>query len=162
DPTKINQLIRGLLMTFEKCAYVGYTATPFANVFIHHKAQLDKFGPDLFPRDFIVNLTTPSDYFGPVKVFGLEDSQMPERGKPTSRIRFIDDAGGWVPPTHKNTLVPQYEGRDHVPSSLERAIKSFILASAARRARGQETKHKSMLIHVTRFTKVQELVHRQV
>ena len=34
DPTTINRLIRQFLSTFQKTAYVGYTATPFANIFI--------------------------------------------------------------------------------------------------------------------------------
>ena len=34
DPTKINKLIRELANVFTKSNYVGFTATPFANVFI--------------------------------------------------------------------------------------------------------------------------------
>ena len=35
DPATINRLIRKLLHSFEQSAYVGYTATPFANIFIY-------------------------------------------------------------------------------------------------------------------------------
>ena len=35
DPKTINRLIRQLLNLYEQKSYVGYTATPFANVFIH-------------------------------------------------------------------------------------------------------------------------------
>ena len=35
-------------------SYVGYTATPFANIFIHPSSQTDEYGVDLFPEDFIV------------------------------------------------------------------------------------------------------------
>ena len=34
DPTTINKAIRNLLKVFQKSAFVGYTATPFANIFI--------------------------------------------------------------------------------------------------------------------------------
>ena len=70
DPTKINQNIRLLLRKFQKSAYVGYTATPFANMFIHEQGATEKLGPDLFPRSFIVNLPAPSNYDGPVRLFG--------------------------------------------------------------------------------------------
>ena len=35
DPKTINGLIRKLLICFSRRAYIGYTATPFANIFIH-------------------------------------------------------------------------------------------------------------------------------
>ena len=53
-----------LLAAFSRKAYVAYTATPFANILIHDAATADEFGGDLFPRSFIVNLPTPSDYVG--------------------------------------------------------------------------------------------------
>ena len=60
DPTRINKLVRKLLHSFERSAYVGYTATPFANTFIHENARTEECGRDLFPRDFIHNLPAPS------------------------------------------------------------------------------------------------------
>ena len=35
DPTKINGLIRKLLQCFSRRIYIGYTATPFANILVH-------------------------------------------------------------------------------------------------------------------------------
>lgn len=162
DPKPINKLIRSVLQRFEKAAYIGYTATPFANVFIHHRGETEDLGPDLFPKHFIVSLAASTDYFGPAKVFGFAESTLPIHGNIPSRLRFITDAAEWSPPSHKSTLVPRFEGRDCLPPSLQEAISAFILSSAARRARGQEAAHKSMLIHVTRFTDVQNIVHRQV
>lgn len=72
EATAINKLIRQLLHSFEKTAYVGYTATPFANIFIHPQVKSSEHGEDLFPRHFIVNLPAPSNYVGPVQVFGLD------------------------------------------------------------------------------------------
>ncbi len=37
QPTTINRLIRRILKAFTRSAYVGYTATPFANIFIHDR-----------------------------------------------------------------------------------------------------------------------------
>lgn len=160
DPTAINKLIRRLLEVFERRAYVGYTATPFANVFIHPSGSTPTEGEDLFPKHFILNLSAPSDYFGPRRVFA--DPSLPAPGRAPSRIRHVSDAAEWAPPNHKNTLVPRYDGRSDVPPSLHLAVRAFILACAARRARGQEHAHKSMLVHVTRFTAVQQHVHAQV
>lgn len=39
DPTRINGLIRGLLDDLPKAAYVGYTATPFANILIDPRRE---------------------------------------------------------------------------------------------------------------------------
>ena len=70
--TAINGLIRKLLNSFEQSAYIGYTATPFANIFIYPNSLSNKHCTDLFPRSFIINLPAPSNYIGPAQVFGLE------------------------------------------------------------------------------------------
>lgn len=159
DPTAINGLIRKLLHSFEQNAYVGYTATPFANIFIHPDSRSTEAGEDLFPRSFIINLPTPSNYVGPAKVFGLEtDTTIGLNGQDgLDVIRVIDDYDHWVPDGHKKDWRPT-----EIPESLKLAMKSFILASAARWLRGQEREHNSMLVHVTRFTDVQKLVAEQV
>ena len=53
DPSKTNQLIRRILRCFNKSAYIGYTATPLANVFINYSSQKTDEGLDIFPNDFI-------------------------------------------------------------------------------------------------------------
>ena len=171
DPTKINQHIRTLLLKFEKAAYVGYTATPFANVFIHDQGRTEKYGDDLFPRSFIINLPAPSNYDGPVRLFGLEQTEDVDGVPALPLLRVVEDHAeslgpretrGWVPPAHKATWHPRYQGQERVPPSLRHAILSFVLTCAARRARSQARVHNSMLVHVTRFTAVQKLVRAQV
>ena len=71
QPKAINSLIRQILHSFSKSAYVGYTATPFANIFIHRGGETRLEGPDLFPQSFIKNISAPSNYVGPARVFGL-------------------------------------------------------------------------------------------
>ena len=166
EPKAINSLIRKILKTFSKSAYVGYTATPFANVFIHRRGKTAEEGDDLFPRSFIRNLAAPSNYVGPSRVFGLRGpGGIRLGGLPLTRriTDHVDDkGGGWMPAKHDKTHVPTHEKEDALPPSLLLAIQSFALTCAARACRGQKTKHCSMLIHVTRFTAVQNEVRRQV
>lgn len=161
-PTAINGLIRRLLRSFEKSAYVGYTATPFANIFIFKDDNPDtnkRFGEDLFPRSFIVRLQPPSTYFGPLTVFGTVAD--PTIGIPASPglpiVKTVDDQAVWIPDRHRSdwSVGP-------LPGSLKLALRSFILVCAARAARGHERAHNSMLVHVTRFTAVQSQVYDQV
>lgn len=161
EVTAINGKIRKMLDAFEKSAYVGYTATPFANIFINPDAETPEHGGDLFPRSFIINVKPPSNYVGPAKVFGLDgdvDSGIPARDG-LDIVREIDDyaAPASFPPGHRSDHVPT-----ELPASLRKAIRCFLLTCAARRARGQERKHNSMLVHVTRFVNVQGHVVRLV
>ncbi len=163
DVTAINGRIRELLDAFEKSAYVGYTATPFANIFINPDAETPKHGEDLFPRSFILNVSPPSNYVSPARVFGLDGD--PDSGIETKQelplFRVVDDHEDVFIPKHKKDL-PVHE----LPDSLSRALHCFVLVCAARRARGQTEVHNSMLVHVTRFVDVQsqvaQLIQQQV
>lgn len=165
QPKAINSRIRKILHSFAKSAYVGYTATPFANIFIHRRNETSEAGPDLFPQSFIINLAAPSSYVGPARVFGLRSPDGRTGGLPL--IRDVSDqtdkvgTGGWMPPKHKKEHIPQYGGED-TPPSLRDAVAAFVLACAARVVRGQGGEHSSMLVHVTRYNLVQQEVHRQV
>jgi Z1 domain len=166
EPTAINSLIRKILHSFNRSAYVGYTATPFANIFIHERGETAEEGPDLFPSAFIVNLSAPSNYVGPAAVFGLSAPEGRKGGLPL--IKEVDDCSsedgmkGWMPAKHRSTFVPVHDGDDILPPSLVEAVDSFILACCVRQVRGQGKEHSSMLIHVTRFTAVQKEVRNQV
>ncbi|MEH2565017.1 Z1 domain-containing protein [Bradyrhizobium sp. AZCC 2289] len=160
DPKRVNGEIRRLLMSFDRRVYVGYTATPFANILIHDERQANDFGPDLFPSTFIVSLTPPDDYFGPAAVFGTNDDA-DNPGLPL--VRPIDQTlEDWIPYPHDKYLRPRFNNQDIIPPSLEEAIDAFLLTCAARAARGQEREHNSMLVHVSRFVDVHGEVHRQV
>jgi Z1 domain len=159
DVTAINGRIRELLDAFEKSAYVGYTATPFANIFINPDAETPKHGEDLFPRSFILNVSPPSNYVSPSRVFGLDgdaDSGIePKEGLPLCQV--VDDHQTVFPPKHKKDLCIK-----ELPDSLKLALLCFVLVCAARRARGQKESHNSMLVHVTRFIDVQHQVAQLV
>jgi len=166
QPKAINGLIRSILHAFEKKAYVGYTATPFANIFIHRRNETKDEGPDLFPQSFIINLAAPSNYVGPSRIFGLATEDGRVGGLPLMRNISdqvnTDEPGGWMPPKHNKEHVPVFMGQDILPTSLKEAIQSFMLACAARNLRGQSREHSSMLVHVTRFANVQKKVRSQV
>ena len=146
DPTKTNALLRKILKMFDKSCYVGYTATPFANIFINHDAYDEEVREDLFPRDFIYCLDAPTSYFGPEKVF-LEDESS------NLFLRRIIDAEPYISFSHKKNVEIHA-----LPPSLYRAIKQFVLARTIRNLRGHRTKHCSMMINVSRFVAVQSVV----
>jgi hypothetical protein len=146
DPTAINRSIRSLLNIFTRSTYVGFTATPFANVFIDPDTTDDDFHKqELFPRDFIYALDAPTNYIGASRIFG-DDSD-------DRLIKELDDAEEVFPLGHKSSL--QF---DRLPDSLHQAILQFLLANAIRDLRCDATVHRSMLINVSRFTDVQDRV----
>lgn len=175
DPTRINRLIRSLLFSFAKSAYVGFTATPFANIFIHEQARTRNLGDDLFPRSFIVNLAAASNYTGAARVFGIvedEDAGL-QAVEALPIVRFVDDhadssepdeTGGWMPPklTAKTGHIPMYGGKRTIPPSLHKALMCFLLSTTVRRLRESGPLFNSMLIHVVRFTNVQDIVREEV
>lgn len=142
EPTRINSLIRKLAQISHKSSYIGYTATPFANIFIDHKAEHEEYGDDLFPSDFIHALEAPSNYFGSAAILS--------EGNREIYINEIDDHGddhsGPIPLKHKI----DFEITE-LPETLEQALRWFIIAVAIRNITGQRDRHKSMLIHVSRF-----------
>ena len=144
--TKINGQIRDLLKMFHRSCYVGYTATPFANIFIDPDENHDIYKEDLFPKDFIIGLDAPTNYFGPKKIFidGLPDDAEP------IWLRSISDNEDLLPIKHKI---------DHeiyqLPDSLMFALRTFLLSRAIRNLRGQSSSHCSMLVNASRFTRVQ-------
>jgi hypothetical protein len=148
DVTRINSQIRELLSLFHRSCYVGYTATPFANIFIDPDTDDETLKQDLFPRHFIIGLDAPSNYFGAQKVF------LDARDR---HVRLIDDNEDILPMKHKID-----HPVDVLPESLVRAVRAFIVARAIRNARGQQAAHGSMLVNASRFTDVQGRLRSRV
>jgi Z1 domain len=159
NPTAINAGIRRILHSFSQSSYIGYTATPFANIFINQNNRTEQHGDELFPKDFIINLPVPDNYTGAVRFFGLKDD--PDAGLEEQEklplFRKIDDHTTWLADDHKKDDL-----LGSLPPSLKKALKSFIIAGAAKISRGQDGDHHSMLIHVTRFTNIQSKVRTQI
>ena len=146
--TAINRAIREILHLFQRSSYVGYTATPFANIFIDPDTEDDMLQDDLFPRHFIKALDPPSSYVGASRVFEAEGDLR------TTMVRVVEDYQDILPLKHK---------RDHelhlLPPSMKEAIRVFLLTRAIRILRGHGDKHCSMMINVSRFNDVQERIH---
>ena len=207
DPSKTNQLIRRILKCFKRNAYVGYTATPLANIMINYSSQKDDEGGDLFPNDFIKLLARREDYISPDKVFGIaEKNYDPDEevvslsedidGEETPQVKWIydyrddfddpifiredgsidnkerdkkyreeakdKDVKGWAPLYHLNGHQCLYKEDDTIPQSLKNSLKNFLINIAIRDIRKNKIIHNSMLIHVSRFTRVQQTVAAQI
>lgn len=143
DPTRINERVRALLALFHRSSYVGFTATPFANVFIDPDTDSDMLGDDLFPRDFIYGLEVPTNYVGPEAIFV----------DPPRLTRWNEDADAFFPADHKMTHVV-----GSLPPTLLEAFRSFLVATTIRDLRDEGRTHRSMLVNVSRFTAVQDQV----
>ncbi|WFR99580.1 Z1 domain-containing protein [Rhizobium tumorigenes] len=146
---RINGQIRELLAIFRRSCYVGYTATPFANIFIDPDREDEVFKQDLFPRHFIIGLDAPTNYFGAHKIF-VESKD--------KHVRFIEDSNEETLPVghkinHELNVLPQ---------SLVAAVRAFIVARAIRNARGQADKHASMLVNASRFTAMQGKLRNRI
>ncbi len=155
DPTKINKLIRDLANVFTKSNYVGFTATPFANVFIDPEKTENMVNQDLFPEDFIVALPTPSNYIGAEKIFE-------KSGEYHSQLIYINDAGREEEDGFSFYFLHKKEWRGELPYSLTDSIYTFYLANAIRDLRGDKKAHRSMLINISRFIKVQKYIKEEV
>lgn len=147
--TAINGAIRSLLKVFPRSTYVGFTATPFANVFIHPETTDDMRGDDLFPRDFVYALDPPTNYFGAAKIFGDDSS--------VDCLRPINDAESYFPRGHRST-----HEIDALPDSLLNAIRAFMIANTIMDLRADISRHRSMLVNVSHFTDVQGQIKDQI
>lgn len=156
-PTAINNQIRELLASFTKSSYVGFTATPFANIFIDPESKDAMEKEDLFPKDYIYSLNAPSNYIGARNIFA-------EEGTAKRMLVTINDdesdpksIASIIPLKHKSDLII----RD-LPEDLKTAIAAFLLANTIEDMEGLKGTHRSMLINVSRFTKVQDSLATQV
>ena len=148
-PTTINRLIRDIFNKFPIASYVGYTATPFANIFIN--PHDDESYLDLFPADFIAQLHAPSTYFGGRLVFPNNDSR-------SKYVRLIsENEPDFLPVVHDKYV--QYPA---MADSLKEAINCFIICNVIRTLRGHGLKHRSMMINITRYNDTQALVWERV
>lgn len=141
EQTAINRLVSEIWGLVVTGSYVGYTATPFANILIDPN---DPYQP--YPKHFIAELPRSEDYFGAEKIFGrepLDEGDDPDDGLDMVRI-IPDQEAAALRPTKAN----QASFDPEVPDSLGHALRWFVLATAIRRARGQFS-HSSMLVHTT-------------
>lgn len=133
----INKLIADLLKELPRAQYVGYTATPFANVFISPDDS-----EDLFPKDFLVSLQPSSQYMG---------------GRYFHDLGGIDDDAKGDPGQSNEAAFVRglYADGDADPAAeeleIQTALDAFVLSGAIkkwREATGDFTyRHHTMLVH---------------
>lgn len=153
DVKTINRLIRNLLNHFECKSYVGYTATPYANIFIPNDlavASVD-LGNDLFPADCIISLPKPYRYIGANEFFGYGTED--EEPKPMPLVRKIKD---------EDFIDVKKKVVGELPDSLKKAMKCFLISIAIRNCRGELYKPNTMLIHVARIKNMHKQLERKV
>lgn len=167
DPTKTNQLIRKICNVFKNSTYVGFTATPFANVFIDPDSVDSMKRADLFPEHFIYTLPTPSSYIGAKRIF-YED------GDRYGNLRYINDITepDYTSEEYKDAVENNIEALDNgsfyykhsknwhgiLPKSLHDSILCYFLANVVRDLRGNSSAARSMLINISRFVRVQKYI----
>jgi hypothetical protein len=131
ERTSTNQHIVELLKLLPRAQYVGYTATPFANVFVDPD---DADG--LFPKDFIISLRRPDGYMGVSDFYDFGQEYV---------------AGDYK--GNKNAFVRPVEGGDEQSQNLPEAIDAFVLTGALKlfrehaNSRVYRFRHHTMLIH---------------
>jgi hypothetical protein len=129
--TSTNKAIGRLLQLLPRAQYIGYTATPFANVFIDPEDA-----SDLFPKDFVVSLPRPEGYMGVADFYDFE-----------SRFAKGDIRG------NRAAFVRSIEGVNGAEKNLPRAIDSFVLSGAIKLFRQDlepdeyRFRHHTMLVH---------------
>lgn len=171
DPTRTNKLIRNICGLFKNTTYVGFTATPFANVFIDPDSVDSMKQADLFPEHFIYILPTPSTYIGADKIFY-------EKGVYHGNLRYINDIDEPDYDSDEYIEAKKYDPESlnvgpfyykhlkdwhgFLPHSLHDAILCFFLANSVRDLRGDIEKPRSMLVNMSRFVKVQKYIKEYV
>ncbi|BAW92201.1 hypothetical protein CHIBA101_0329 [Actinomyces sp. Chiba101] len=140
DRTAINRLIADLMSRLTRAQYVGYTATPFANVFISPEDA-----EDIFPRDFIVSLSAPREYRGGRAYHDFEELTVEEKKDPavSNECAFVRDLRGDA------AVDPE-----RVEEELRGALDAFVLTGAIKLWRAKVRpemagpfRHHTMLIH---------------
>ena len=142
--TAINKRIVELLELLPRAQYVGYTATPFANVFVDPNDALG-----IFPRDFIIGLDRPDGYMGAVDYhdFGSRAEGVPS--KEAIHVRGVC-------------------GSDLDEGNLRRALDSYLLTGAIKLFRAQSpeirigTRHHTMLVHTSHRVPDHELMRDEL
>lgn len=173
DPTKTNKIIRLLCEVFMNSNYVGFTATPYANIFINPEKDDSMETSDLFPKDFIYVLPTPSAYIGAMKIFGEPTSEDPNYGSCKYMLNYITDIKEPTKeelrnmPNDQKLNGPLYykhpkEWKGELPKSLIQALRSYYLANVIRDLDGQVNAPRTMLVNVSRFQSVESYIKAEL
>lgn len=152
QPTTINKLIREIVNGVPKSAYVGYTATPFANVLIDPQDY-----EDLYPRDFIVDLPRPGVYIGTEAIFGREPLDFDEDEDTDDGYDFVRSVDSHeIDELRPKGAAKRHEFEPRITDSLDTALRYFLLSTSARRIRAKGNPHATALVHTSQHIDVHE------
>ena len=156
--------------------YVGFTATPYANIFINPETDDDMVTADLFPKDFIYVLPTPKPYIGAQRIFGTPTEEHPEYGNcsymldscyikdikepSTADIRSMSDKQQIEGPLY-------YKHKKHwkgqLPKSLVESIRCYYIANAIRDLDDRQfDAPRTMLVNISRFVNVHNYLKKEI
>lgn len=135
-----NKLIRTLLCkTCRNVTYVGYTATPFANVFVkpYQKVQAED-ADDIFPDDFIITLPTPAGYSGVKDFFGItRNSRFEDTPVRKDLLAVISESDRSGFKDYRDEDIPSKEQTNlFFPQSLKEAMMCFLIGVGVKISRG--------------------------
>lgn len=151
----VHAAVRRLIEAHNKVSYVGYSATPFANVLINRGST-----KDLYPRDFIIPLPKPEGYIGSDDIFGSSliktDEELNEEFKPTLGLDIIRELS-----SDEIQLICANRSEKKW-NDLKFALKYYILAATVRRLKTRNMTHTSMLINVDVAIQVQRNISTRV
>ncbi|MGW5314995.1 Z1 domain-containing protein [Nocardia thailandica] len=139
ERTAINQSLSELLTMLPRAQYLGYTATPYANVFIDPSDAAD-----IFPKDFLLSLERPLGYMGATDFHDI-DSAVPEH----ERTYANSNEKAHV----RDVVVADEDDTD----ALVQAVDMFVLAAAMKIYREEHGlgdgyfTHHTMLVHESSF-----------
>jgi len=161
DPATINKLIRTLVKNCKaNRAYIGYTATPYANVFIQQDAFNPRFEEDLFPDDFIISLEKPVGYMGPQEFFGdsIDDPETSADSISDRVVQIVDEAD--ADKLEDLTLPDAQHGNvlEVLPESLKVATRAFVLSTAIKFAFEGKRTASSFLVHTSHKQELQGIL----
>lgn len=135
--TAINSLITEVLQLCPRAQYVGYTATPFANVFVDPDDERD-----LFPADFVLSLHRPPGYMG-VQEFHDVGTRWDDETKSvanSNELAFVRPLAG-----------DAKEDPDQRDSALQEALDAWVLTGAIKKFRETHSslrfRHHTLLVH---------------
>lgn len=143
NASAINKMIRTILSHLNRYSYVGYTATPFANVFVNPDRD------DIYPKDFILCLPTNEDYCGIKEYFGVDALDENDDSSDHVHDLFVN-ISDYKDLFNTNDRLTASTNTDFLNKSIKDAILSFIIAASIKKSRGIEG-FNSMLIHIARF-----------
>lgn len=160
DPTKTNEIIRKLVHVFTQTTYVGFTATPYANVFINPDTTEEMLNDDLFPKNFIYVLEAPTNYIGPSHIFG-ENAKYKDA---LVWIRDIEEPQSTEDFDQVNNFYYKHkkDWEGILPKSLITAVYCFFLANVVRDLRGDSQQPRTMMVNISRFVKVQKYIKSEL